>query len=213
MKRFLFAIPVSLVLAMLLFLLMAWLVGAPKQQSQPMLELTAVNFVVEEQEQNVAHRTRALPPPPPTTPTPTLKPLPTDYMTAPESTMQLSAPIAPGLISTSALNIEVGSIDINAPEIGSFESASPIMPIHRVEPRYPYKASQRRIEGYVVIRFNIDEKGQPVDLEVIEAKPKRLFEREAVKALKQWRYQPMLEQGQPVTHHGQTVKLEFRQPK
>ncbi|WP_282176505.1 energy transducer TonB [Vibrio nereis] len=207
MKRFLFAIPVSLVLAMLLFLLMAWLVGGPKQQSQPMLELTAVNFVIDEQQQNVSRRTRVLPPPP------TLEPLPTDYMTAPESTMQLSAPIAPGLISTSALNIEVGSVDINAPEIGSFESVSPIMPIHRVEPRYPYKASQRRIEGYVVIRFNIDEKGRPVDLEVIEAKPKRLFEREAVKALKQWRYQPMLEQGQPVTHHGQTVKLEFRQPK
>lgn len=207
MMRFLFAIPVSLVLAMLLFLLMAWLVGAPKQQSQPMLELTAVNFVIDEQQQNVSRRTRALPPPP------TLEPLPTDYMTAPEPAMQLSAPIAPDQISTSALNIEVGSVDINAPEIGSFESVSPIMPIHRVEPRYPYKASQRRIEGYVVIRFNIDEKGRPVDLEVIEAKPKRLFEREAVKALKQWRYQPMLEQGQPVTHHGQTVKLEFRQPK
>lgn len=207
MKRFIFAIPVSLVLAMLLFLLMACLVGSPKQRSQPILELTAVNFVVEEQEQNVAHRTRALPPPP------TLEPLPTDYMTAPEPAMQLSAPITPSQVSTSALNIEVGSVDINAPEIGSFESASPIMPIHRVEPRYPYKASQRRIEGYVVIRFNIDEQGRPVDLEVIEAKPKRLFEREAVKALKQWRYQPMLEQGQPVTHHGQTVKLEFRQPK
>ena len=207
MARFLFAIPVSLGLAMLLFLLMAWLVAAPKQQSQPMLELTAVNFVVDEQQQNVEHRTRALPPPP------TLEPLPTDYMTAPEPAMQLSAPIAPGRISASALNIEVGSVEINAPEIGSFESASPIMPIHRVEPRYPYKASQRRIEGYVVIRFNIDEKGRPVDLEVIEATPKRVFEREAVKALKQWRYQPMLEQGQPVTHHRQTVKLEFRQPK
>jgi protein TonB len=58
--------------------------------------------------------------------------------------------------------------------------------------------------------FTIDETGQPTDIEVLEAEPKRVFEREAIRALRNWKYQPKLVDGKAVTQPGQSVKLEFK---
>ena len=57
--------------------------------------------------------------------------------------------------------------------------------------------------------FTIDEQGRPTDVKVTDAKPRRMFEREAVKALKKWKYQPKVIDGKTIAQVGQTVKLEF----
>lgn len=65
-----------------------------------------------------------------------------------------------------------------------------LMPLQRVEPVYPYRAQQAGIEGAVTLRFSVDAEGRVQDVEVIEAKPKRQFERAAIQAINKWRYQP-----------------------
>lgn len=65
-----------------------------------------------------------------------------------------------------------------------------LMPLQRVEPVYPYRAQQVGIEGSVTLRFSVDAEGRVQDVEVIEAKPKRQFERAAIQAVSKWRYQP-----------------------
>lgn len=65
-----------------------------------------------------------------------------------------------------------------------------LMPLQRIEPVYPYRAQQAGIEGAVTLRFSVDADGRVQDVEVVEAKPKRQFERAAIQAINKWRYQP-----------------------
>ena len=65
-----------------------------------------------------------------------------------------------------------------------------LMPLQRIEPVYPYRAQQAGIEGAVTLRFRVDAEGRVQDVEVVEAKPKRQFERAAIQAINKWRYQP-----------------------
>ncbi|WP_111808793.1 energy transducer TonB [Aeromonas allosaccharophila] len=65
-----------------------------------------------------------------------------------------------------------------------------LMPLQRIEPVYPYRAQQSGIEGFVTLRFSVNADGGVQDVEVVEAKPKRQFERAAIQAINKWRYQP-----------------------
>ncbi|QXB30779.1 TonB family protein [Aeromonas sp. FDAARGOS 1405] len=65
-----------------------------------------------------------------------------------------------------------------------------LMPLQRIEPVYPYRAQQSGIEGFVTLRFSVNAEGGVQDVEVVEAKPKRQFERAAIQAINKWRYQP-----------------------
>lgn len=87
------------------------------------------------------------------------------------------------------------------------------VPLVRVDPNYPPRAKQQGIEGFVDLRFTITPVGTVGDVEVIQAKPPSIFNREAVRAVRKWRYNPRLEDGKPVARHNQTVRLEFELPK
>lgn len=57
-------------------------------------------------------------------------------------------------------------------------------PIVRIEPQYPIAAARDGKEGWVQLRFTINELGGVDDVEIINAEPKRLFDKEAIRALK-----------------------------
>ena len=61
-------------------------------------------------------------------------------------------------------------------------------PIVRIEPLYPRQAAEQGIEGSVVLGFTLTKEGATANVRVISAEPKKVFEREAVKALEQWKY-------------------------
>ena len=66
-----------------------------------------------------------------------------------------------------------------------------IVPISRVSPEYPQEAIRRNIsEGNVIARLDIDEKGNVTEVKIVEAKPPRIFDREVIRALMQWKFQP-----------------------
>jgi protein TonB len=68
--------------------------------------------------------------------------------------------------------------------------------IHRVEPIYPPVAQQAHIQGTVVLAAVIDKGGNVQSLQVVSGPP--LLVRAAIDAVKQWRYQPLLVNGQPI---------------
>jgi len=65
------------------------------------------------------------------------------------------------------------------------------VPIERVEPVYPREAIRDNISsGKVVARLQVDEKGLVTNVTIVEANPRRVFDREVIRALSQWKFQP-----------------------
>jgi protein TonB len=78
--------------------------------------------------------------------------------------------------------------------------------IHRVEPEYPPVAVSGKIQGLVILEAEVNEAGVVTDVRVL--RPMLLLDEAAIKAVKQWRYQPLVLNGTPVPFI-LTVTLNF----
>ncbi len=67
---------------------------------------------------------------------------------------------------------------------------SEVMPVKRIEPVYPQKAVDKKLEGSVVLKFDITPQGDVENVSVIKATPKKVFDKSAKIALRQWKYKP-----------------------
>ncbi|KAA1158625.1 energy transducer TonB [Pseudoalteromonas fuliginea] len=83
-------------------------------------------------------------------------------------------------------------------------------PIVRINPKYPTTAARDVIEGWVQLSFSISPTGEVIDPVVINAEPKRTFDREAIRAIKRWKYRPKVIEGVAQLQTGQTVQLDFK---
>lgn len=79
----------------------------------------------------------------------------------------------------------------------------------KANPTYPAYAARNGIEGYVQMRFDIDEDGEPVNIKVINAVPEKIFDQAAIKALANWRYAPKVVNGVAVVQKDLVVRLDF----
>jgi TonB family protein len=68
--------------------------------------------------------------------------------------------------------------------------------LERVEPEYPEEARQQRIQGAVVLEVRIGRDGEIEEVKLVSGQP--LLANAAIAAVKQWRFKPRLENGQPV---------------
>ncbi|HIF9316800.1 energy transducer TonB [Photobacterium damselae subsp. damselae] len=215
MLRVLMAFPLAILLAGGLFTFMAWMVDNGSRQEPESTPPLSFNIVMVEQESEVQRRQRVVPPKPEAP-----KPPPQVMPSQSKPTLVSTLPVAS--ISALGLDTSISGIAVSAPKFGKIEGAANLgaginvgsnqqaMPLYRVEPRYPARALKQGAEGYVVLQFTIDTQGRPSDISVVEAKPRRLFERDAMRALRKWKYQAKVIDGQAVEQPGQTVKLEFK---
>ena len=81
--------------------------------------------------------------------------------------------------------------------------------IRKADPKYPLVALKAKVEGSVVISATTSPDGDVVEAEVLSGHP--LLRHAAIKAIKQWKYEPYYVEGtkKPVTF---TVVLRFRLP-
>jgi len=69
--------------------------------------------------------------------------------------------------------------------------AGDLTPVSRVDPEFPREAiSAGADSGKVKARMTIDASGEVTRVEIIEANPRRLFDRAVVKTLSQWKFSP-----------------------
>jgi protein TonB len=78
--------------------------------------------------------------------------------------------------------------------------------VRRVEPVYPELAVQARISAILILEAEVDERGRVRTVRVLRGHP--LLDEAALEAVRQWRYQPLLLNGEP-TAFILTVTVDF----
>lgn len=86
-------------------------------------------------------------------------------------------------------------------------------PIKRVNPKYPISAARSAREGWARLSFVIDEEGNVNNILVTETSGSKDITKAAVKAAKQWKYKPAMENGKPVQQCVNSVQMDFRMNK
>jgi protein TonB len=75
-------------------------------------------------------------------------------------------------------------------------SSNDLRPISTPSPRYPPQAYRDGTSGEVQVEFTVGTDGSVTSARVVRADPPRVFDREALNAVKRWKFQPV---GSPVT--------------
>ena len=123
---------------------------------------------------------------------------------------------------------EVGSIGFNSAEVSSVQHdldtavaqqnfmttlipASQLTLLKTVQPAYPLRAMNGKIEGWVDVEFTVAETGKVKDVSIRATSNPGVFDDAAVKAVAQWRYKPVLRDAKPVPVRSQ-IRVRFTLP-
>ena len=79
--------------------------------------------------------------------------------------------------------------------------------IFQPKPEYPENLREKGIQGRVLLEGVISKEGEPLSLKVLKS-PDPDLAKAALDAVKQWRYQPTLLNGEPV-EVVTTIEIEF----
>ncbi|UDF37202.1 UNVERIFIED_ORG: energy transducer TonB [Shinella sp. XGS7] len=89
--------------------------------------------------------------------------------------------------------------------LGMAAQASTPKVIKKVPPEFPREAVQQSISaGVVKAKLSIDPEGKVTEVAIVEAEPRRVFDKAVTRALMDWRFEAS---GEKQTHE---VKLVFR---
>ncbi len=107
-----------------------------------------------------------------------------------------------------APDVAVGAA-AGAPGTPGGSDSEEVLALMKTMPRYPRKAARSGKEGWVKIEFTITEKGKVANPRVISSKPRRIFDRAALKAIRQWRFRPKSIDGSAVPRRAVQI-IEFK---
>ncbi len=102
-------------------------------------------------------------------------------------------------------NLDVGGLNLNTTVADREE-----VPVVRVEPIYPRRAAEQMIEGWVTLKFDITTTGATTNVKVVDAEPKRIFDRAAARAVSKWKYKPKVVDGKAIMTKNVKVRLTFK---
>ncbi len=207
--RALLSLLLGILVALSLFYLMYFMISSGTGDLKKAENVSVVDFVRLKKDEIIETRKRVIPktPPPPKEPPPPPK-------------MKLSKapnPDAPELkmdmpdIATSGMK---GGPFLGAMGSGGVvpsNSDGDIVPLVRIAPRYPRKAAMSKKEGWVTLAFTITKTGTVKDAKVIDSKPRRLFDRAALKAILKWKFKPRVVDGKAMEREAQqTIEFKLR---
>lgn len=186
-------IVVSALITLGLFVFMAQLIHNPQPLSGQASDAPQINILMSERTPIPPKETRKPEPP---------KPIPTrERVTTPGESTEVvdfspqtftpEMPIQTTLFTPSSMSAEA-------------------LPLVQVSPRYPIEASQNGKEGYVVVGFDITAEGTVSNVRVLDANPKRVFDKAALSAVQNWKYKPKFDAGKAIPQLNQQVQLDFK---
>jgi protein TonB len=197
------AIP-SVIITLFLFLGMWWLVLSGIRDKPSDDENISIDFSPVKIDEQTNTKTRAIPkkPPPPKEPPPPPKINVTQNQ---QVVNNMPAPNIP------ALSLGIGG---NGPFLGAMGRVDPnqeggIIPIVTIAPNYPRKAAIAKIEGWVKVEFTITETGTVINPSVVDSKPPRIFDREALRAILKYKFKAKIVDGVPQQQVA-TQQIDFK---
>lgn len=148
--------------------------------------------------------------------------LPADPVVVPEAAAtphQEAAPPAPVLAEAAAPGVVGGIAELPVDEpvaaAAADHAAGGALPVITggarivgAAPAYPYGARNRGVGGLITARLHVDASGRTREVEIVDADPPQVFDRAVIRALSNWRFEPMLEDGVPVAREI-TQQFEF----
>ena len=203
--RYAISIGAGLGVALVLFLLMHFLISGDRGVPSGAVDGSVVDFIrVQEDEMTrLKERTPPKKPPPPKEPPPPPKLKVADQSKPPPVRLDIETPKVNVPVSTGG-----------GPYIGQWQAGDPaaegdVIPIVRIDPQWPREALLNGTEGWVLVEFTILKDGTVSDPEVLESEPRRLFDRNAVRAILKWKFKPRIVDGEPIERRA-TQRLEFK---
>lgn len=196
---------ISAVLAVIvtasLFLFMHMLVFSGGTGRENVDNLPGIRFGPVDIPEQLRTRDRRIPkkPPPPKNPPPPPK----------MQVEQINQPVQ-NLPQLDMPELDVPMVGGSGMFLGSFSridrtAEGDIIPIVRIPPQYPREAALARIEGWVKVEFTITEAGTVKDARIIDAKPSRVFNRSAIRAILRWKFKPRIIDGVAVERRATQV--------
>lgn len=203
--RMFVSITLGIFVALALFLFMHSLISGSSSKRGEFDDAVSFDFIEVDQDQieNIRKRT---PPPKPEPPKKTPPP-PKLSMESTDQPQQIMPDIEMPSIS---LGIGAGQ----GPYLGNWSAGDPtaegdVIPIVRIEPQFPREALIKGIEGWVEVEFTIEPDGTVSDPKVLAAEPRRIFDREAIRAIYKWKFKPRIVDGKPVSRRA-SQRLDFK---
>ena len=191
-------------IALLLFLIMHSLISGGRDLNRDRDEPLRLDFIQIDPDEFENLRERRPPPKPekPKKPPPPPKVTVNNPERPPQEMPQMEMP---------RISLAVGSG--GGPYLGNWSAGDPgaegdVIPIVRIEPQYPREALIEGISGYVVVEFTIEPDGSVSDAKILESQPRRMFDRNAVRAIYKWKFKPRIVDGKPIARRA-TQRLDF----
>ncbi len=92
--------------------------------------------------------------------------------------------------------------------VSNVVAAGDLTLVKSVTPVYPPKANLNKVQGWVELDFTVAESGAVKDIEIHAASNPGVFDKAAISALSQWRYQPVVRDGTSVAQRAR-IRIRF----
>ncbi len=175
----------------ILLLVSAAVLSRDRPLAADMTEPVAVNLVTLEAAPPPVEEERTPPPPPP-------EPEPRQDFIPDLAAPNPLRPELPGIQVNLDPSLFQGRLDLGDFVFNSGDLDQPPRALVRTKPVYPYRASQRNIEGEVRIKLLVRADGSVGDVIVLSSRPKGVFEEAVLAAAAGWKFQPGTIEGRAV---------------
>lgn len=191
--------------ALALFVLMQALIqsGGRERAAGPSGAIVDMVRVREDEVLRTKQRVRPKKPPPPKAPPP-----------PPKLRIAQAAKPQQRMTRIEMPRVEIPAAAGGGPYLGTWNPGDPAaegeaVPIVRIDPQWPRQALEEGTEGFVRVEVLIGTDGATKEVRVLDSAPGRLFVRNALRAVRRWKFKPRVVDGTAVERWAVTT-IEFK---
>ena len=202
-SRYISALLIGIGITLILFFIMQALIDSGNQQYRSDSDGQIMEFVRIKDDESLSFKDRRKPkkPEPPKEPPP-----------PPKLIVEKQAKPTMNRIKIDIPNIDLPTIAGGGPFLGNWAgnplAEGDVLPIVRIDPQWPREALIEGIEGYVIVEVLIAADGSVASAVVVESVPRRMFDRNVIRAVLKWKFKPRIVNGVAVERRA-IQRLDF----